>query len=125
MRLKRPPMLPLRATVRYWLSKVTSRKTSAALGTTPMKGSRWSISGSLTAGRVRRLELKRWEILNIAQTDNYSYFPSNLDDCKTVPLRNRVVEASKDIPAFVPYMPQEPAVLFSNEEVADVSRGAA
>ena len=37
--------------------------------------------------------------------------PPDFGDCTTKTLRNRVVEASKDIPAFIPYAPHKPAVM--------------
>lgn len=54
---------------------------------------------------------------------NAPIIPPYFGDCKTVPLRQRVVEASKNIPAFVAYMPHKGAVLLSNEEVADANEG--
>jgi hypothetical protein len=49
--------------------------------------------------------------------------PPDFGDCRTVPMRHRVVEASKNIAAFVAYMPNKAAVLLSNQEVTDANEG--
>jgi hypothetical protein len=45
--------------------------------------------------------------------------PPDISDCHKMPLRNRVIEASKDIAAFVVYAPTKgPAILVSNDDMS-------